>query len=130
MAHVDYATAKKNVVIGLGLLAAITLVEVGLSLFVPNMFGKLLILCFSIYKAYYIMWKFMHLGEEAKVLKFAIVLPFILLAWGLIAFLQEGNAWRTRRAKIVDPIKMEEFNHKGDYVPKHGTHDSGHEEHH
>lgn len=122
MAHVDYATSKKNVVKGLVILAVITLIEVGFSLVFPNMFGKLMILGLSIFKAYYIMYKFMHLGEEATVLKWGIVLPFILLAWGMIAFLQEGNAWRERRVQIEDPVKTEMFNHLDDKV--HDTHDT------
>ena len=82
MAHLDYEASKKAVYKGLLILGAITLIEVALSLIFPNIFGRSLIVVLSLIKAYYIMWEFMHLGQESKVLKVGIVLPFILLAWG------------------------------------------------
>lgn len=44
----------------------------------------------TIVKAKYIMLEFMHLGEEAKPLFYAIIVPLIFLVWLIIALMKEG----------------------------------------
>ena len=95
---------------GLGLLAAITLVEVAIALLgnghiiegfhmskwvmYPLMIG------FSLYKAYFIVYYFMHMAHEVKGLAMSVLLPCLLLVWAIIAFFNEGNSWHTRRDLI------------------------------
>jgi len=72
-----------------GILSAITIVEVGFGIFKPDFlfltqfFGTSLLnslfLILTIVKAYYIVWYFMHLGDEKKNLRYSIVLPLIIL---------------------------------------------------
>ncbi len=45
----------------------------------------------TLVKAYYIVSEFMHLGHEAKSLRYAIILPLVLLFWCIGAFLMESN---------------------------------------
>lgn len=61
-----------------------------------------LMIAFSLYKAYYIVGEFMHLGHETRGMAFSVVLPTLLLVWGIIAFLWEGDAWRSNRKKVED----------------------------
>ena len=42
----------------------------------------------------------MHLKYEVKTLARAVLLPTTLLIWAIIAFLQEGNAWKNFREKV------------------------------
>ena len=111
--HRSYEEAKKFVFKGLWLLAAVTLVEV-----VVSLFGKghiiegaekwgwvawvagIIIAVLSIYKAYFIIYEFMHMGHEVRGLRLSVLLPTLLLVWAIIAFFQEGSSWNKRRDQI------------------------------
>ncbi len=106
----------KVVMSGLRLLAIITLVEVGIALLgnghlihgfhlakwimYPVMIGL------SLYKAYFIVYEFMHMKYEIKGLAMTVLLPMLLLTWGLIAFFQEGSSWKARRQQIEEKNKQ------------------------
>lgn len=108
--HLSYEESVRGVWKGLALLAGVTLVEVGLSLLKAAEFAEsiriliyvasLLIIALSIYKAYFIIYEFMHMGYEVKGLAMSVLLPTFLLLWALIAFFNEGDAWRKNREKI------------------------------
>ncbi len=120
--HLSYEQSKKMVFRGLGLLAAITLVEVLFSLagkgYVPGL-GFLsgggvtvyivgfILIALSLYKAKFIIYDFMHMKYEAKGLAMTVLLPVGLLFWGMIAFFNEGNYWGERRDDIKDRNKIE-----------------------
>jgi cytochrome c oxidase subunit IV len=125
MSHKTYEESKKAVVKGLFLLGAVTLVEVFISLFGKGYIFPavkdiawiaypvgLIIAVLSIYKAYFIIYEFMHMAYEVKGLALTVLLPTSLLIWALFAFFQEGTAWKARRefvkeknAKTVEPLK-------------------------
>jgi hypothetical protein len=125
MSHKSYEESKKAVVKGLFLLGIVTLVEVFISLFgkghiVPGVHHiswiayplGLIIAALSIYKAYFIIYEFMHMAYEVKGLALTVLLPTSLLIWALIAFFQEGSSWKARRefvkeknTKTVEPFK-------------------------
>ncbi|MEO1516516.1 MAG: cytochrome C oxidase subunit IV family protein [Bacteroidota bacterium] len=120
MGHGNYEEAIKKVYIGLGVLAVLTLVEVFVSLFgkghimggVEDMkvvlWGTgLLIIVLSAYKAYYIIYKFMHMEQEVSGLQLSVLLPMGLLIWGMIAFFQEGGSWNARRQQIKEKDKIQ-----------------------
>ena len=118
--HHSYEESIKKVYRGLLLLAAVTLVEVFLSLL-----GKgyviagaedyqiiiyvvgLGLIALSLYKAYFIIYEFMHMRYEVKGLAMSVLLPTLLLIWALIAFFQEGDSWRERRELIEEKDKQE-----------------------
>lgn len=119
--HKTYEESIRDVYKGLGLLAAITVIEVLISLFGKGYMGidvsdysvilgivALGLIGLSLYKAYFIIYEFMHMGYEVKGLAMSVLLPTLLLVWALIAFFQEGNSWKERREDIkqreqVDP---------------------------
>ncbi|MBV6655846.1 MAG: cytochrome C oxidase subunit IV family protein, partial [Mameliella sp.] len=115
MGHLTYEESKKLVFKGLVLLAVVTLVEVFFSLlgkghviggledisWLGYVIGLILIVL-SIYKAYYIIYEFMHMRYEVKGLAMSVLLPTVLLVWAIIAFFQEGTAWKQRRQQIQD----------------------------
>ncbi len=115
MGHLSYEESKKKVFQGLILLGAVTLVEVGLSLFgkgyiisgvedytwVAYVVGLGLIVL-SLYKAYFIIYDFMHMRYEVKGLALSVLLPTLLLVWAIIAFFQEGGSWKSRRDQIKE----------------------------
>ncbi len=113
----DHAQGIKIVYKGLGILAAVTIVEVFIALLanghlVEGMhWSKLiyvpLMIAMSLFKAYFIVYEFMHMKYEVKGLAMSVVLPTLLLVWGVIAFMQEGGAWRARREKIKEFNKAE-----------------------
>jgi hypothetical protein len=55
---------------------------------------------FSLYKAYFIIFYFMHMAYEVRGLMLSVLLPTTLLIWAIIAFFQEGNSWGARRELI------------------------------
>lgn len=115
MGDLSYEESKKKVFFGLRLLAIVTLIEVIVSLFGKGWLIKgvddinwlvaisaLLIIVLSAYKAYYIIYEFMHMRYEVKGLAYSVLLPTALLIWALIAFFQEGNSWKQRRELIKE----------------------------
>lgn len=117
-AHQSYEDQKKLVFYGLKLLGIITIVEVAFALFakghvVPSItFGKdggfgqaiymLAMIGASLYKAYFIVFFFMHMAHEVRGLVLSVLLPTLLLVWAIIAFFQEGSEWGRSREKIKE----------------------------
>lgn len=92
---------------GFWLLLIVTFIEVGLALFMkdilPDVVVRLAMIGLSLYKAYYIVSIFMHLGSEVGGFASTIVLPMLLLIWAVIAFLWEGDYARNNRNYVKDP---------------------------
>lgn len=131
-AHLTYEESKKRVLYGLYLLAGVTLVEVFISLLakghlIPGLedykwvlyLSGLVIGVLSAYKAYFIVYDFMHMRYEVKGLAVTVLLPMALLIWAVIAFFQEGSSWKGRREQIKEknaaPAKKMGFSKKGEY---------------
>ncbi len=114
MGHKSYEESIKDVYKGLILLGVVTLVEVAISLFGKGHLGykpgpdmqwllalvAIGLIVLSIYKAYFIIYEFMHMSSEAKGLRMTVLMPMLLLIWAIIAFFQEGNSWFERRDLI------------------------------
>jgi cytochrome c oxidase subunit IV len=114
--HQTYEEQKQLVFYGLKLLAFITIAEVFFALlakghFVHSInFGKdggfgqavymLAMIGASLYKAYFIIFNFMHMAYEVRGLVLSVLLPTTLLIWAIIAFFQEGSSWGARRELI------------------------------
>ncbi len=109
---VSYEEGIRTVKKGFWLLGVITIIEVMIALIgnghiihgftlhkaimYPVMIG------FSLYKAYFIVFHFMHMAHEVKGLAMSVLLPVLLLVWAIVAFFQEGSAWGARRQQILD----------------------------
>jgi len=114
--HQTYEEQKALVFKGLMLLGAITIVEVVVALLAKGHlihgvkfaegFGHylymLLMIGFSLYKAYFIIFFFMHMAYEVRGLALSVLLPTALLVWAIIAFFQEGSSWGARRELIKE----------------------------
>ncbi len=113
----SYEESKKVVVKGLILLGVVTVVEVIIALFgnghiveglrLSRWIMYPLMIGLSMYKAYFIVYEFMHMRYEVKGLAMSVLLPTLLLVWAIIAFFQEGNSWNERRQQILDKNKKE-----------------------
>jgi len=128
MGHLSYEESIKKVYFGLMLLGVVTLVEVFISLLskghiiagaerykVVLYLAGLIIIVLSLYKAYFIIYEFMHMGYEVKGLALSVLLPTLLLVWAIIAFFQEGNSWKNRREQIQEKneLPIEDENSQG-----------------
>ena len=114
--HQTYEEQKALVFRGLMLLGFITLIEVTIAWFAKGHivhsikfshgFGHylymLLMVGFSLYKAYFIIFYFMHMASEVRGLVLSVLLPTSLLIWAIIAFFQEGTSWGHRREIIKE----------------------------
>ncbi|MCS7035883.1 MAG: cytochrome C oxidase subunit IV family protein [Saprospiraceae bacterium] len=112
--HQTYEEQKALVFRGLMILGVITVVEVLVALLAKGHlvhgirftegFGHylymLLMVGFSLYKAYFIVFYFMHMAYEVRGLVMSVLLPTLLLVWAIIAFFQEGDSWGKRRELI------------------------------
>ncbi len=115
----SYEKAKKLATKTILILAVITVVEVLLALagkgYLITGFEMPLILIggfmiiLSAFKAYLIVYEFMHMKYEMPGLRKTVLLPTLLLSWALIAFLWEGDKWGDRRDDGIS-LKQEELN--------------------
>ena len=104
MAHDNHAheSHTKKIWIVFGILSIVTIVEVYLGIIKPaalvmnDLLGMNLLnwifIILTIYKAYYIVWAFMHLEGEKSNLRWSIVAPTVFLIIYLVfILLVEGN---------------------------------------
>ncbi|MEO1262569.1 MAG: cytochrome C oxidase subunit IV family protein [Bacteroidota bacterium] len=141
MSHLSYEDQKKLVMKGLRLLAIVTITEVFLALLfnghIVSGFHKdhfstsqwvtmglvaiygLAMVGFSLYKAKFIVYNFMHLGSEVSGLRMSILLPMLLLVWAIIAFFQEGGAWKNRR----DDVQERNMQERSSYIDQQQLYD-------
>ena len=126
----DYSKSKKIALRTIILLGIITVVEVFIALI-----GKghlihgfhihfavmgLAMIALSLYKAYKIVFEFMHLGHEVGGMAFTVMLPTLLLVWGVIAFLMEGEYWKDTRQNSKEKTQIEQIdtdNQQGMLLP-------------
>lgn len=121
MQHHKHKDALNIAYKGLIILAVITVIEVLISLFGKGYLGWKeayyltwvhyvaggIIIILSLYKAYYIVYNFMHLGFENKSLIRTVLVPLLLLLFAIFAFLWEGNHWYENRSYIVQQNELE-----------------------
>ncbi len=117
MAHLSYEESKKAVFKGLLLLGVITLAEVFIALIgnghiiegfeLPIWIMYPAMISLSLYKAYFIVYQFMHMAYEVKSLAMSVLMPMLLLVWGIIAFFHEGVSWKERRELIKEKNEKE-----------------------
>ena len=114
--HQTYEEQKALVFRGLMILGVVTIVEVIIALFAKghiiegvsfkegfgHYFYMLLMIGFSLFKAYFIVFYFMHMAYEVRGLVLSVLLPTSLLIWAIIAFFQEGSSWGARRELIKE----------------------------
>src|SRR6187551_3159312 len=116
MAH-EYSFAKKIALKTIIILAVVTVIEVLIALtgkgyiiegyHAPKIVMNSLMIAMSLYKAYLIVFEFMHVKYEARGLMLSVVLPVCLLFWAIIAFLYEGHAWKGNRDTVNERSKVE-----------------------
>ena len=116
MAH-EYTFAKKIALKTIIILAVITVVEVLVALtgkgyiiegfHIPQAIMNLVMIAGSLWKAYLIVFEFMHMKYEARGLMLSVILPVGLLIWAIISFLYEGHAWKGNRETVKAREKME-----------------------
>ncbi len=124
----------------LGILSAITIIELivgmawapGAVKANPGMkiwFNIFYLIC-TLAKAYFIVSEFMHLGHEVKNLIMTIIFPLTLFIWFIIAFLWEGNSYKSLRDNYNPKIPVKTEQHSAPAAPHggEGTHGAG--EHH
>ncbi len=116
MSH-DYTFAKKIALKTIIILAVVTVIEVLIALggkgyliqgfHMPKILMNLLMITGSLYKAYLIVFEFMHMKYEARGLMLSVLLPVGLLVWAIISILYEGDAWKANRETVKERERME-----------------------
>lgn len=98
MASAEQTGLKNPAYKGFILLLVLTLIEVGIALLniyhithLPKLVIGIIMCAIGLYKAYYIIFEFMHMGHERKVFAWTVLLPFVILIWFIIALLVEGQ---------------------------------------
>jgi len=71
-----------------------------------HLFLKGVICILTLFKAFYIVSVFMHLGDEIRNMVMTVVVPLMLFVWFIGAFLWDGNSFRTLRNRY-DKYKLE-----------------------
>ena len=120
--HATTDESKKRIWKTTLILSVITMFELALGYLIYNMHQspdynhtlvlalKGVIIILSLAKAFYIVSIFMHLGDEIRNLIMTIVAPLMIFIWFIIAFMYEGNSWKTLRNKYnpQEPVKYEQ----------------------
>ncbi len=80
---------------------------------------KIVIIIFTLAKAFYIISIFMHLGDENRMMILSIGIPMCLFIWFIVAFLADGNSFRNLRNTDAGVRKYEpkEVRHQPLNVP-------------
>ena len=107
MGH-TYEESKKVANRIISILAVVTVFEVlfalmGKGYIIPGLHFPYAIMfvgmiAMSIYKAYLIIYEFMHMKYEVPTMVKTVLLPTLLLVWAIIAFGMEGKYWKERRS--------------------------------
>ncbi len=89
------------------ILLVLTIVELGFGYWMISVKSgglrlgiKGIIIILMLAKAFYIVAYFMHLKAEIRNLIMTIIVPLFLLIWGIIAFLYDGNSFRSNRNNL------------------------------
>ncbi len=81
-------------------LAVITVIEAIVGILAEDAEGamktwrNIFFLVLTLIKAGYIVSIFMHLGDEKRNFRLAVLTPLVLFIWFIVAFLVDGNYWR------------------------------------
>lgn len=128
--HHEASDSTKRIWRTFWVLLGLTIAELalGLSMYAFSMppfmhlFLKGVIVILTLAKAYYIVSIFMHLGDEIRNLIMTIVVPLMLFAWFIGAFLWDGNAYRTKRNRYDKYFEQTtlERNEKRSDTARHG----------
>ncbi len=113
MGH-SYDESKKVAYKIITILAIVTIVEVFIALLgkgylvsgttLPHWLIASAMIGGSIYKAYLIIYEFMHMKYEVPGLVKTVLLPTLLLVWAIIAFTMEGSYWQNNRTKFNNKL--------------------------
>ncbi len=128
---------RKKIYLVLALLSAVTLLEVGMGLWLePGTFLTTSFIVLTLIKAGYIVYVFMHLGDEKKNVRATILFPFIVLIGYLIYIsLAEAVFVKTKRPSYEVQHPQSNAAHHSDehgaatHEDAHG-HDEGHDDAH
>ncbi len=83
-----------------GVLAIITVLEAIVGILAEDAEGamktwrNIFFLVLTLIKAGYIVAIFMHLGDERKNFRTAVLVPLVLFIWFIVAFLVDGGYWK------------------------------------
>jgi cytochrome c oxidase subunit IV len=117
--HAEHSGSTKKIWRTFWVLSVLTIIELAIGLVIYNMHkgdapNHTLVLAFkgmvcilTLAKAYYIVAVFMHLGDEIRNLIMTIVVPLCLFVWFIIAFLWDGNSWKTLRNRYNGTTPIE-----------------------
>lgn len=121
---------RKKIYLVLGLLSAVTIIEVIMGLILePSTFLTTSFIVLTLVKAGYIVYVFMHLGDEKKNVRAAVLFPFIVLI-GYLIYIALTEAVYVGMHRPSYEVQHPQSNaHHGD---EHGaaTHDDAHGEAH
>lgn len=125
----SYTASKKLATKTIVILAIITLVEVFIALLgkgylisgveLPLMLIGGFMIILSAFKAYLIVYEFMHMKYEMPSLRKSVILPTLLLVWALIAFMWEGKSWGLSRSN--DSVRIENVQSVNDHSKEHSA---------
>jgi|GEM_PF-393690 len=119
ISHPDDEAKVKRIWKAFWVLLILTILELGCGLLIYQLdkgdpshmlilFIKGVIVVFTIFKAFYIISIFMHLGDEIRSMILTVAIPMTLFIWFIIAFLADGASFRNNRNTDAGSRKYEE----------------------
>jgi caa(3)-type oxidase subunit IV len=94
------------------LLLVVTILEVLIGIFAQDTLGKtalkFIFIGLTVFKAYFIVYTFMHLGEETRWTKWVIIAPFTGFILYLLVMMTIGEGKYAKHGRLDDPIPDEQ----------------------
>lgn len=112
------------------LLLVVTIIEIFVGIKADSwglskLFLKIFFIGFTLVKAFYIVYTFMHLGDEVRWTKWVIIAPFSGFILYLIVMMTVGEGKYAKEGRLDDPIPDDKVH----ALMNHGKHEAGGEAH-
>lgn len=111
---------RKTIWFVFALMLIVTIIEIYVGMMAEDwglnkLFLKVFFITFTLVKAFYIVYKFMHLGDEVKWLKWVIIAPYsgFILYLIFMMTIGEGNYARTSRNDLPTTVPTEQHHDAG-----------------
>jgi len=94
-------------------------------------FLKVVFIGLTLGKAFFIIFSFMHLGDEKKILKYSVIAPYtVFILYFVYVLIAEANYVNANKDKMDPIIVQQKVKLNEAAVSGHGHHEEGAEEHH
>jgi caa(3)-type oxidase subunit IV len=134
---------RKKLWMVFGIMLAITTIELAIGFYAKELhlihptertstsWLKVIFIGLTLLKAFYIIFRFMHLGDEKKMLKYSVIAPYtVFILYFVFVLVWEANYINLHKNKMDSIIVNQKIKLNEEAVSGHGHHEAAGEGHH